>query len=542
MIISKAKWCLVFGYKPPKLPNGTFTKELTKLATLITNSYDNYVIIGDLNFNVLKSDRNDFNIMCPLDNLCIDFNLQNLIRTPTVYHKGGSSLIDVFLTNKPKCFCSSGALLNDLSDGHSVVYGILKVKCPKASPVDIEYRSFKNFKTDNFLSDLQGVPFQIATVFDDPYDSLWLFSELLTDVLNGHAPTKRKRIRNKQPAFMNTKFRKAVRAKHKLFRRLRTPASWEAYRKQRNICTDLRRKSVKRYFQERCTGGSSNETFWKTIRPFVSSKGSKNDLDLMVEDGDDIITDPIKVANSMNTHYANIANGIGMDQNPPDFFCLEASDFVDNSSSYYTDHPSILSIVNGSFKHDFSFNHVNLFTVDHVDKAIKNLDTSKATGCDGISAKVLTIARPIISVTLTSIFNQIVTTSIFPDQCKLADVRPIYKKADPLAKKNYRPVSILTTISKLFERLLEKQLLGFHNKIIHPKVSAFRPGHSCQLVLISLTEDIRSALDSGLKGGLVMMDLSKAFDCIPHHLFISKLAAYGMSRHSLILLASYLAS
>ena len=77
-------------------------------------------------------------------------------------------------------------------DGHSLVYGILKVKCPRASPVDIEHRSFieygsfKNFKTDDFLWDLQGVPFQVATVFDDPSDS-----ELLRDVLIGQAPSAR---------------------------------------------------------------------------------------------------------------------------------------------------------------------------------------------------------------------------------------------------------------------------------------------------------------------------------------------------------------
>ena len=76
--------------------------------------------------------------------------------------------------------------------------------------------------------------------------------------------------------------------------------------------------------------------------------------------------------------------------------------------------------------------------------------------------------------------------------------------------------------------------------ILNPGVSAFRSGYSCQSILLKLTEDIRSSLDQGYTCGLVLMDLSKAFDCIPHHLLISKLHAYGMSTPSLTLIASYL--
>ena len=107
-------------------------------------------------------------------------------------------------------------------------------------------------------------------------------------------------------------------------------------------------------------------------------------------------------------------------------------------------------------------------------------------------------------------------------------------------KKNYRPVSMLTTISKLSERLQEGQLQLFQNSILYPSVSAFRPGHSCQSVLLKLTEDIRSELDRGQITGLVLMDLSKASDSIPHPLFISKLHTCGMSCSALNLITTYL--
>ena len=259
----------------------------------------------------------------------------------------------------------------------------------------------------------------------------------------------------------------------------------------------------------------------------------------MIEEGYNIITDPSRVASAMNTFYANIAANIGRDQNPPTFNNVSTCDFIARSTEFYTasTHHSIKNIEENLNKCDFTFHHIG---VCDMAKAINNLDPCKATGCDGISAKLLILAQSIITPHLTSIFNTCIDTGTFPDLCKLADVKPIFKKADPLVKKNYRPVSIITAISKLFERLLEGQLQLFQNSILHPSVSAFRLGHSCQSVLLKLTEDIRSELDRGQITGLVLMDLSKAFDSIPHPLFISKLHAYGMTCSALNLISSYL--
>ena len=259
----------------------------------------------------------------------------------------------------------------------------------------------------------------------------------------------------------------------------------------------------------------------------------------MIEDGSSIITEPSVVASSMNTFFSNVASKIGCDLNPPDFNHLTPSEFVNRSIEYFnsSSHESISEIKNNSFNCSFNFHPID---VGVMVKTLGALDHRKATGCDRIPAKVLSQSRLVISQPLTNIFNSCILYNTFPDLCKLAEIRPIYKKSDPLDKKNYRPVSILTSLSKLFEKLLESQLISFQNKILNPGISAFRSGYSCQSVLLKLTEDIRSSLDQGYTCGLVLMDLSKAFDCIPHHLLISKLHAYGMSTPSLTLIASYL--
>ena len=113
IIIAKAKWCLIFGYNPPKTVHSVFSDEMNHLLTSVTGQYDNYAIIGDLNFNVLSSvsssDKSNSDI-CPLLNLCNDFNLKNLIRQPTFYHHRGKSLIDVFITNQFRKFLTSGVI------------------------------------------------------------------------------------------------------------------------------------------------------------------------------------------------------------------------------------------------------------------------------------------------------------------------------------------------------------------------------------------------------------------------------------------------
>ena len=114
------------------------------------------------------------------------------------------------------------------------------------------------------------------------------------------------------------------------------------------------------------------------------------------------------------------------------------------------------------------------------------------------------------------------------------------KKDDNLLKGNFRPVSILTSISKIYENVLNHQLLGHFYAIFNDLLSAFRKGHSCQSLLLKFVEDMKNALDQKHAVGALFMDLSKAFDCLPHGLLVAKLHAYGLSPAACCLLGDYL--
>ena len=122
---------------------------------------------------------------------------------------------------------------------------------------------------------------------------------------------------------------------------------------------------------------------------------------------------------------------------------------------------------------------------------------------------------------------------------KMANVSPVYKKNDNMSKGNYRPVSVLPTMSKIFESILADQLSTFLETVYNPFTAAFRKHHSCQSILIKIIEDWKQALVQNKYVGAILMDLSKAFDCLPHNLLLAKLKAYGLTDHSINLLRNY---
>ena len=104
---------------------------------------------------------------------------------------------------------------------------------------------------------------------------------------------------------------------------------------------------------------------------------------------------------------------------------------------------------------------------------------------------------------------------------------PVFKKEDPNNEANYPPISLLPIISKIFERVLFEQIEKFSEKILSPKLCGFRTSHSTQHVLLNLLKNCQNTLDKAGAIGTVLMDLSKAYDCLPHDFLIAKSSAYG---------------
>ena len=170
--------------------------------------------------------------------------------------------------------------------------------------------------------------------------------------------------------------------------------------------------------------------------------------------------------------------------------------------------------------------HVNFnvpyITHEEVNAFLHALDPSKATGIDELGPRILKMAASILSPSIAALINKSIQTASFPNHLKTAKICPIHKggsKSDPT---NYRPISILPTISKIFEKHINKHLMGFLNKydLIHKNQSGFRPKHSCQTALIKLIDQWMSLID--------------------HSILIKKLSIYKLRDSALKLFSSYI--
>ena len=143
---------------------------------------------------------------------------------------------------------------------------------------------------------------------------------------------------------------------------------------------------------------------------------------------------------------------------------------------------------------------------DDIKKESKNLNTKKASTFGNIPTKILKDSSEDCSIVLRNISNfEILGKQYFSQNLKLADVTPVYKKKDPTLAENYRPVSVLLSVSKVFERIIQNQIKNYVDEILSPYLCGYRKGFSTQFALLSLIEKWRKALDN--KG--YAMDLIK---------------------------------
>ena len=527
LIIKSRKWYISYIYRPPSVKDTVLCDVLRSQCESFVSDNNLYVAIGDLNMNCFTDTT--------LTDFCEIYDIHNLIKDPTCFKGETPSLLDVVLTNRPKCFANVFNADLGLSDFHNCIGVASKVFAPSHRKRKIIYRRMKNFSQHEFVDDVNQCPFHVADIFDDVEDSVWSKEKLFTSTLENHAPSKMRTVNNKQVPYMNSDLRKAInqrnmwRGKHfrcrsnKLFRL--------NYVKLRNRVVKLRHASIRKYFMTRCNDQAGSKTFFSTMKPFLSKHTAACNDKIILKENDTIISEPSDVANIFNLYYASIADYKN------DYDGLDKLDY-DSALQKHSAHTSLTLIKSAKLSAE-PF-HFKIVTAEIFEKYIQKLNAKKAVGHDGIPAFFLKVSGENFINSLCTLFNSCISSCTFPCSLKMAEINPIFKKKDNLNKENYRSVNILTTISKVFERILSDQLTEYFKSILNSNLSAYRSGYSCQHVILQLTEYWRKSLDSDESVGTIATDLSKAFDYMPHGLLLAKLNAYGVSRDACRLLICYL--
>ena len=167
------------------------------------------------------------------------------------------------------------------------------------------------------------------------------------------------------------------------------------------------------------------------------------------------------------------------------------------------------------------------------------MNANKATGWDGIPPRILKLAAREIAPPLTHLFNLSITEGNYPSCWKRGEWVPAFKKNDRNDKSNYRPITVLNTVNKIFEQQLSRQITQSIDSDLSQCMSPYRTGYSCETALLKLIEDWKTALDSKGIVGILSTDTFTAFDSLHPPLMLSKLKAYNFSERALNLIRSY---
>ena len=294
-----------------------------------------------------------------------------------------------------------------------------------------------------------------------------------------------------------------------------------AYNKQRNICTSLLRKEKKSYFENLDTSCiTDNKMFWKIIKPKFSKKCTIKEKITHVKN-DEIISDCQRGAELFNRFFANIIKELNLVTDNE--FLVNADhigDPVQKAIEKYKNHLSVKAISEKYDKNTFSFRYVSL---DEIKKEINNLSTKKACQDTDIPTKLVQENSDVFAEFIFQNLNYGIEFSVFPANIKNANITPVHKKDSRNIESNYRPVSILSNILKIYERCLYNQISDFFEEKFSNYQCGFRKGFSAQHCLLVMIKKWRKSIDKGGSFGALLTDLSKAFDCLPHDLLVAKL-------------------
>ena len=258
------------------------------------------------------------------------------------------------------------------------------------------------------------------------------------------------------------------------------------YIKQRNFCVSLLRKTKKRYYENLYEKYViDNKLFWKNVKPFLSNKvSSKDEIHLL--ENNDLVKTGLETAEVLNNFFSNVVQNLDISRisNEEQFInCIE--DRTLKAILKYRKHPSIVATRN-KCKNKGSFSFVGVDKKE-IEKEILKLDANKASQNSDIPIKLLKENVDIFSDFVYTSFSSSINMSKFPENLKLADITPAYKKGKkdikgnyrPVGiKRNYRPVSILPNLSKIFEKHIFKQMSHFFENILSKYQRGFRKGFS----------------------------------------------------------------
>ena len=496
--------------------NGTIMEAQLREATSKTNKL---IVVGDFNCDT-ESNTPDTktNILSEV------FETQGMIQTikqPTriEMNSNKATTIDHIWTRSESNLISNCGTVEGISD-HTGLFAIINTAKAKPEQEKIKYRCYKNYSEENFNNDLKKAledPQLIELIEQKQINSAtekWM--KIFLDTAEIHAPVKEitiNTVKKKQVPWFTKDLEQLMMEKTKRLQLYRLDGLFsdkQIVKTLSNKITHLKRKLKSIFYRDKIQEhNGDSKKMWKILKEVTQTEKRLQYVEPEFLDQN--------LADNFNTYFATIGTKIQEKLN------IKEKTTPSNNTERFNWTPE---------------------SEESIKKLIDRIRTDVAVGYDNISARLLKDTKHTIADSLTKLVNISYEKSTFPNCLKKAIVRAIHKKDNTEDASNYRPLSILSVVSKIFERSATNQLIAYleRNQLLNETQHAYRKNHSTHTCLGEVLNYIYQEHDKGNLVGMASLDLSKAFDTINHSHLIHKLNKLGLGKNSLNWCESYLSN
>lgn len=512
-INKEIKTIIVCLYRSPDGNLQNFLEHFYNLNNEIASLFPNFkvIICGDFNIHFEKNHERSL-----FEEVSNSFQLLATIKEPTRIGNGPPATLDNILVQNVD---DIHLLINKdfgISDHTGQIISLHYEKKINIKSFSQKKRIYNNKNNQNFTNNLKNINWNALYSEGEVNDAYQTFNELLDVCFKQSYPLKKTNSKKINKGWLTGAIRISCRNKRSLIM-LKNHFSASEYFKNyvksySKILEKVINLSKQKYFGSQIENSNNKiKSTWNVIKTNIQKKPprTKENLELQKNNNNENISDPKQVADAFANFYETIAEKL-----------------TDNIKSKKT-HTEFLNKVQKSDTNFFSFVSV---TENDIENITKKLKPKRSTGYDEIPITIIKCNINIFKKPIAYLINLSLRFETFPECYKIAKIKPLFKKGEKTLVENYRPVSLLPSISKILETVVKNQVTIFieQNSILSRNQFGFQKNCSTTHAIHNLLKNITYVLDQRNHPLTIFCDLSKAFDCVDHSILFQKLRYYGI--------------
>lgn len=495
-----------------------FLESLEKALEILLNVYKYVIVCGDFNIDVLKKSR----VVSKLTEILKQYNMYYLVDFPTRITIESESAIDNFLSNIPQCKLSISGVVTELSD-HDAQLLEIKPLTKSTSCGNQPVKTSRKYSEENksiFLSLLKKETW--LDLYQAPVEAKFdTFHSIFMYYFNLAFPLSKSRAVQKKDKWITNDLisqKEEIICLSQSFRLTKDITLKKLLReKQKSYKSNL--INTKKEFISNKIKKSANicKTTWEIINKETRDTPEYN-KEVKLNIDDNLISDPFVLSESFNNYFTNVVKNLVLPEIPN---CVDEPVPYINSTSKF---------------------HTVPLSESELDAIISSFENKFSVGYDEVPMPVIKHSKMYLIRPILHVINCSFITGVFPEMLKISRIKSVFKKGDKTDPVNYRPISVLTSFSKIFERAMSVRLVEFLEKdnLFDNEQHGFRSNRSVITAGVELIESIVTAIDGGEKAVGVFMDLTKAFDSVCHDKLLNILENLGINGRYLNWFKTYL--